>query len=314
MYYLFKIGAKLALKIYCGRTVVHFDSKTSYDSPKIIASNHPNSFFDAIVIAVNYPKPIYFLARGDAFKNPLVAKFLNSIQLIPIYRLSEGKNNLSKNEVTFEKCISLFKENKTILIFSEGLCINEWQLRPLKKGTARLALMAINNNVLDLKIQPTNINYSSFTENPKDILLNFNEEFSIESNCKDKESVFYNSFNFRLRNGILDKMTLQSQKTFAKLFDLRKSPFKKILLYIPAFTGYVLNYWFYIIFKNITHKKTKNTVFYDSVLFGLLLICYPAMVLLIATIVGLVLNFKIALLLFISFPITAYCYSAYKSN
>ena len=66
VYSFFKLGAKLALKIYCGKTVVHFDEATSYTAPKIIASNHPNSFFDAIVIAVKYPKPIHFLARGDA--------------------------------------------------------------------------------------------------------------------------------------------------------------------------------------------------------------------------------------------------------
>ncbi|MCG9793862.1 1-acyl-sn-glycerol-3-phosphate acyltransferase [Flavobacterium algicola] len=302
------------MKIYCGKTVVHFDSNTSYDSPKIIASNHPNSFFDAIVIAVNYPKPIYFLARGDAFKNPLAAKFLNAIHLIPIYRLSEGKSNLSKNEATFERCISLFKQNKTILIFSEGLCVNEWQLRPIKKGTARLALMALKDNIHDLKIQPANINYSSFTKNPKDILLHFNKEFFIESDSDLKESVFYNSFNSQLRNGILEKMILQSTKVTVQLFELRKSGLKKIGLSVPALIGYALNHWFYTIFKNITRKKTKNTVFYDSVLFGLLLICYPVMVTIVAIIAGLLLNFKIGLFLFISFPLTAYCYSAYKAN
>ena len=121
------------MRIYCSKTVVNFNTNTSYNYPKIIGANHPNSFFDAIVIAVNYPKPIYFLARGDAFNSPLIAKFLTALHLIPIYRLTEGKKNLGKNEDTFKRCIELLKQNQTILIFSEGLCVNEWRLRPLKK-------------------------------------------------------------------------------------------------------------------------------------------------------------------------------------
>jgi 1-acyl-sn-glycerol-3-phosphate acyltransferase len=56
----------------------------------------PILFFCSIVIAVSYPKPIYFFARGDAFNKPLVAKFLTALQMIPIYRLSEGKAILGK--------------------------------------------------------------------------------------------------------------------------------------------------------------------------------------------------------------------------
>ena len=119
MYHLFKIAASLAIKIYCRKAVAYFDPNFVLDGPKIIACNHPNSFFDAINIAVQYPKPIYFLARGDAFKKPLVARFLKSLHLIPIYRLSEGKENLSKNMETFEMCLTLLKQNQTILIFSE---------------------------------------------------------------------------------------------------------------------------------------------------------------------------------------------------
>jgi hypothetical protein len=56
------------MQIYCSKTVVNFDKNTNFTT-KIIGANHPNSFFDAIVIA-SYPKPIYFLARGDAFNKP----------------------------------------------------------------------------------------------------------------------------------------------------------------------------------------------------------------------------------------------------
>jgi 1-acyl-sn-glycerol-3-phosphate acyltransferase len=300
------------MQIYCSKTVVHFDVNTNFNTPKIIGANHPNSFFDAIVIAVSYPKPIYFLARGDAFNNPLVAKFLTALQMIPIYRLSEGKSNLRRNEDTFNRCVALLKQNQTLLIFSEGLCINEWKLRPLKKGTARLALLATQHAIPNLKIQPTNLNYSSFEKNPKQVLVNFNSEFDVIAN--EKEAAFYSNFNLLLKKGLLDKLVIQIEKKEIQLFVERNATLYRVMLAIPAFIGYLLNRGIYLIFKNIAHKKTKNTVFYDSVLFGLLLIFYPIIVTISSVITGLLFNFITALLIFVCFPLSAWCYSQYKSH
>ena len=67
--------------------------------------------------------------------------------MLPVYRVSEGVENLENNYTTFDACQKIFKKNKIVLIFSEGRCINEWHLRPLKKGTARLALTAWQHNI-----------------------------------------------------------------------------------------------------------------------------------------------------------------------
>ena len=67
--------------------------------------------------------------------------------------------------------VKLFEENKIVLIFSEGRCINEWHL-PVKKGTARLALDAWENNI-PLSVLPLGINYSSFRFYGKNMFLNF---------------------------------------------------------------------------------------------------------------------------------------------
>ena len=313
MYRFFKLSAQLAIKIYCKKTVANFDETSTFSNPKIIASNHPNSFFDAIQIAVHYPKPIYFLARGDAFKNPIVAKFLTALHLIPIYRLSEGKNNLSKNEATFKKCIELLKQNQTILIFSEGLSVNEWKLRPIKKGTARLALMAIQAGISNLKIQPTTLNYSAFYKNPKEVEINFNTEFQPEIDSNKKKSEFYNHFNARLESGLLDKMIVQNKQNQISIFQKNNTIFQKIISVIPATIGFVLNFWMYFAFKKIAQKITENSVFYDSVLFGLLLFSYPIIVFSISIFSGLLFNFKFAILIFILFPASAWCYKEFKN-
>lgn len=316
MYPILKIAASVAIKIYCRKTVAYFDPNFVLDGPKIIACNHPNSFFDAINVAIQYPKPIYFLARGDAFKKPLVALFLKSLHLIPIYRLSEGKENLSKNTETFETCLTLLRKNQTILIFSEGICVNEWKLRPLKKGTARLALLALKEGITNLELVPTNITYSSFSKNPKDSILHFNTSFKPDTLAKSPEAAFYNSFNELLKVGVLQKMIVKNDLSDVELFaktDSVVTKILKVLLAIPALIGFMGNYWIYSSFKIIAINKTKNTVFYDSVLFGILLLFYPMIIVLLSIVIAVIFNFKIGLFFFIAMPVSAWCYKLYKS-
>ena len=141
MYLFVKFWVRTGLQFYCGK--IDFDKTHMYngDQPLILACSHPNSFFDALVMGAYHPRRLHFLARGDAFKNPRAAKALRMLNMIPIYRLSEGKEHVENNRDTFDECNRVFKNKGTVLIFSEGVCVNEWKLRPLKKGTARLAYM-----------------------------------------------------------------------------------------------------------------------------------------------------------------------------
>src|SRR5690606_37336297 len=112
----------------------------------------------------------------------------------------EGVENLDHNYTTFAACQELFKQNKIVLISSEGRCINEWHLRPLKKGTARLAMSAWAKNI-PLKVLPLGINYSSFRTFGKIVHLNFGEFISkddIQEELSSGKALI--GFNDALRN------------------------------------------------------------------------------------------------------------------
>ena len=134
------------------------------EGPVILACNHPNSFLDALIITVYYRRPIFYIARGDAFKKPFGAKVLSFLNNVPIFRKEEGMNNMSKNEDSFAYCLDVLKEGDTVLLFSEGICENEWHLRPLRKGTARLVHEAWCDPTIgaNLKIIPVSTNYSGW--------------------------------------------------------------------------------------------------------------------------------------------------------
>ena len=70
--------------------------------PLLIGANHPNSFLDAILVATLFKNPVYSLTRGDAFKGKKITKILTSLNMLPVYRLSEGAENLDNNYFTFD--------------------------------------------------------------------------------------------------------------------------------------------------------------------------------------------------------------------
>jgi hypothetical protein len=265
------------------------------------------------------------LARGDAFKNPFAAKILTKLQMLPIYRLSEGVENLGKNEVVFQQCVSLLEKKQSILIFSEGLCINDWRLRPLKKGTARIALLCKKANLNDVLIQPLNINYDTFDKFPKKISINYNQNFSFNDIDYQKEPQFYQDFNSILKERIADKLVLKENissltpkpslesgcRTAMASVNLSNN-FKSILLATPALIGYLTQRWFFDITRNFVRKKTKNTVFFDSILFGLLMFTYPFFVLTSTLCVFIITKSYLSLLALLLLPATAFCYREWK--
>jgi len=166
--------------------------------PILIASNHPNSFLDAIIMAILFKSPIHSLARGDAFNGKIITKILASLNMLPVYRVSEGVENLENNYTTFDACQNIFESGGIVLIFSEGRCINEWHLRPLKKGTARLALTAWSQNI-PLRVLPLGINYSGFRTFGKILNLNFGNFITAKDlNAENTSGKAVNEFNEKL--------------------------------------------------------------------------------------------------------------------
>lgn len=185
LYIFIKCLVRLGLLLYCRSIVFTKKELLKEKGPLLLACNHPNSFFDAVMLGAFFRQSVHFLARGDAFKNPLIAKILRTLKLIPIYRLKEGKEYLALNDATFERCAQILKEGGIVLIFSEGLCQNQWQLRPLKKGTARIAINTWKHAdmIHQFRILPVAINYNTFSSYRKKVIVSFGEP------------IFYNDFS-----------------------------------------------------------------------------------------------------------------------
>lgn len=285
LYNILLFPAKLYIPLYCRRVVINNKNALSLTGPLLLAANHPNSFLDAIILATLFKNPIFSLARGDAFANKLVTKLLGSVNMLPVYRMSEGVENLENNYDTFDTCQKIFKRNGIVLIFSEGRCINEWRLRPLKKGTARLALEAWKRGV-DLRVLPVGINYSSFRNFGKTVVLNFGDVItSAELKEELSSGKEINEFNDKLKKQ-LKKLVLEidegDRQKLREHFFQPVSFLKKLVLFFPAILGWMLHFPLFILIHFSIKANAEDH--YDSVMTGILFFLYPFYLLLISLI------------------------------
>lgn len=276
IYEIIKPFIRIALSFFCRKIYIHHRNNLQLKGPILIVANHPNSFLDAIIIGAFFKNPIHFLARGDAFKKNHHRFFLRLLNMIPIYRLSEGKENLYLNEYAFNQSQKILEKGGIVLIFIEGICLLTNQLQPFKKGAARIALDYQGNTAL--KILPIGIAYDQFNAWAKTVQVIIGEP--IESNSLfpfQERAKNMNYFNSHIKQALEPLIIPPKPENI--------QPNKWI--HFIASIGFYLHQPPFKIINQLVKAKTKNTVFYDSVLFGILFIIYPLFLL----IIGILLNF-----------------------
>lgn len=162
-----------------GKNLHYLHTKT----PAVIAMNHPNAFADPVILStITFPLRLKYLARGDAFKPGIVTFLLSQIGIVPIFRIQDGgKDGLKKNDDSYRSVNALLKKNNKVIVFAEGLCVQERRLRPLKKGVARMVFGAyehLNND--KLLVIPVGINYSKPDKLRSNLFYNVGEPIPVK--------------------------------------------------------------------------------------------------------------------------------------
>ena len=302
MYNALKFLMRLGLKLYFKAIVSSGQGNVPSKGPVLLVSNHPNAFVDALVVAVNLKRPMYFLARGDVFNNPILARIFRFFNMLPIYRVSEGKENLGKNFDTFDAVEQALSGGHVVLIFGEGLCENNWDLRPQRKGAARIIQRAWQSKTLSNQtvVVPIGLTYEHFIGAGKMAMVNYGVPFNKQHiNAEINTAGFVTEFNQNIHNQTekLAYVNVQLQQHTAAHIAFRKhwqfAGKKSSVAYLhqphkttqpvsrPPFIGFdfvlLPLYWLISIVANVT---TKGSVFYDSVSLGLFALLWPIYLLL----------------------------------
>jgi len=227
--------------------------------------------------------------------------------MMPVYRQREGKEHLYKNQNSFDASVDVLKQGGILLIFIEGTCLNKNAIQPFKKGAARILQQAVAAGVTPA-VLPAVITYNGFKHFGKKICLMLGStvqatQFFNKSALAENAAMERNNFN----NHVMREMI--------SLFKEPPSKKYKRPIYLFPIIG-VAWFWhapLFLMIKTFVAHKTKGTVFYDSVLFAVLLFAYPLYLLLLFMLLySIGLSGIINLLIIMLHPLLAIIYTRSK--
>ncbi len=205
-YFFFYHLLKITCKLYFKKITVYHSEYIHPNQPLIVCANHGNSFMDAILMAIIFKRKLHFLARADAFNTPLKNWFLSKINMMPIYRIKDGREEVKNNDIIFDKCQKILENNGAILIFPEGNCVVEKRLRTFKTGFVQLAYEA---KAINLQVLPVSINYTNPYAFHSQVSFEFAKPILIETIKKGKDYISFSKLLLeKVTNKIIENMVI----------------------------------------------------------------------------------------------------------
>ena len=334
-YFSVKQYLKVALNFYAKEIKIKGLENIPKNEAVLFAANHPNALIDPLFIAAFNTRMLHFLVRADVFKKPLIKKALASLNLMPIYRIRDGRQQLKNNEEIFDKCHKILSKKETLLIFPQGGHSRERTIKPLSKGFTRIIFGALSKNP-DLKIWvvPVGLTYQNQSTYPCKVAVNIGKK--IDAN-HIYNSLSENDAIIKIKKEVseqLQKLSVhipndenyEQQLTNLNKAQVDYTEVNKINQFIkdnqhlepkPKTTNY-LKPLFYLIVVNsllpyLFWKKQQKTIreqeFVDTFRFALNMITFPLNYLLQGIIISTFTNAKIGLFYFICSLLLVFFYT-----
>ena len=150
--------------------------------PVIFAPNHQSGLMDPLSVVLNQKNPMVFLARADIFNNKTFRGFLHTLKIMPVYRIRDGFENLTKNEEQFDICKDVLLDRKQLCVMPEGNHGHQHKLRPLVKGIFRIAFSAEEamEGTSHVRIVPVSIDYNFYQHAGAEMVVRYGRPMEIE--------------------------------------------------------------------------------------------------------------------------------------
>ncbi|MEL4455889.1 lysophospholipid acyltransferase family protein [Lutimonas vermicola] len=205
IWYLFvKSYMRLGFSFYFKKILISGTENIPKDKAILFVANHQNALIDPLLIGAVTPRELNFLTRADVFNKPVIRALLSTVNMLPIYRIKDGMNSLSKNEEVFQKCYKILDKNGTVLIFPEGNHNIKRRLRVLSKGFTRIIFGALHNKPdLEIVVVPIGINYSNAKKYASSVHLVYGQPIPV--NDHHRESVL-NGASSDLKNDVSEAL------------------------------------------------------------------------------------------------------------
>ncbi|MCL1875777.1 MAG: 1-acyl-sn-glycerol-3-phosphate acyltransferase [Synergistaceae bacterium] len=123
----------IIFKIY-NRMTVKWEAELPERDRYIVTANHCSNL-DPLLIGVNFPKQLRYLAKNELFRSFLFGKVIRILGAVPV--LQEDSNAAAS---TLKGFLNLLKNGESVILFPEGSRSPDGKLKPLEGGTALISL------------------------------------------------------------------------------------------------------------------------------------------------------------------------------
>ncbi|MBI4610057.1 MAG: 1-acyl-sn-glycerol-3-phosphate acyltransferase [Candidatus Rokubacteria bacterium] len=143
----------------------------------LLCINHPNNLIDSLLVGLVLPRKVHYLATAALFRNPLMARFLAAVGVIPVHRRQDDPDKMDRNVATFEACFAALARGDLIAIYPEGTTHAEPRVQRIKTGAARIALEAEarHEGKLGLAVIPVGLTFEARKSFRSRVLVAFGE-------------------------------------------------------------------------------------------------------------------------------------------
>src|SRR5215510_12587981 len=125
--------------------------------PLLLTANHQNSLMDPVMVGLVARRPVRFLAKAPLFQIPIFGNILHALGMMPAYRRSDDPSQMHRNAESLSQAAARLKAGEAVGIFPEGKSHDAPRLEPVKTGAARMAIQAVREGAIGLKLVPVGL-------------------------------------------------------------------------------------------------------------------------------------------------------------
>ena len=195
------------------RFEVHGQKDLPKDGALIYGVNHSNTLMDALVVLATSHHKKVFMARGDIFANPTVAKILRFTRILPLFRIRNGAAAVRSNTDSMGQAVDVVHDKVGLYLFPEGRHRTKHSLLQLSKGIFHIAMDSNKEfgGEKPVYIVPVGIEYGDYFRYRSTCMVNFGEAINvtdfIKNSTEENEAVLMNQLREMLWERISKQIT-----------------------------------------------------------------------------------------------------------
>lgn len=179
----------------------------------IYGINHSNTLMDALVVLATSHHKKVFMARGDIFANPTVAKILRFLRILPLFRIRNGIAAVKNNTDSMEQAVDVVHDKVGLYLFPEGRHRTKHSLLQLSKGIFHIAMDSNKEfgEEQPVYLVPVGIEYGDYFRYRSTCMVHFGEAINvtdfIRNSTEENEAVVMNQLRAMLSERISKLIT-----------------------------------------------------------------------------------------------------------